>query len=580
MAYLDPQFNFIRVNRAYVQASGHTHEELIGCNHFALFPNAENQAIFQKVRDSGEPVTFQAKPFEFPDQPARGITYWDWSLNPIKDSGGAVRGLMLSLLDVTERQRAAESLRVNEERFRFVLANSPVILATLDLQLRYTWVYNPAFGFRPEDVVGKSVGLSVDKDARRKIIAALRPVLRDGASAHWEMVSPTATGSRVFESFAEPLKDANGLVTGVALLSVDITERKEAEKAVESAARFPAENPNPVLRIARDGMLLYANDASHAHLTGWSLAVGQPAPAGLRQAVSAALHEQSGSTIELEHNHRIYSFFVVPIVRAHYANIYGRDITARKQAEREREELLQRERAARADAEAAVQVRDNFIALASHELKTPLTSLKGYAELLLHRSAGLDSRDAHMVSVILRQTARLETMISGLLDITRIERGQLSLVRGPVDLGELINSIVIDLQETLRIHTLALALPAKQVVVSGDKGRLEQVLLNLIENGIRYSPMGGPVSIRLTSTEAAAEIEVSDQGIGIPAGAQEHIFSRFYRAENAERYHINGLGLGLYVAREIIHLHGGEIVVASVEGQGSTFTVRLPAQKG
>ncbi|UCC87844.1 MAG: PAS domain S-box protein, partial [Anaerolineales bacterium] len=111
LVYLDPDFNFVRVNTAYVEGSGHSRDELLGRNHFDLFPNQENQAIFERVRDTGQPVTFYAKPFQYVDQPERGTTYWDWSLVPVKDEDGRVQGLVFSLLDVTQRVRAEEELR-------------------------------------------------------------------------------------------------------------------------------------------------------------------------------------------------------------------------------------------------------------------------------------------------------------------------------------------------------------------------------------------------------------------------------------------------------------------------------------
>jgi PAS domain S-box-containing protein len=120
LAYLDPEFNFVGVNSAYVKGSGHSREELLGHNHFELFPNVENQAIFEQVRDTGQPVEFHAKPFEFPDQPERGVTHWDWTLAPVTDEDGQVEGLVLSLLDVTERVRAESqrdaTLEVLQER--------------------------------------------------------------------------------------------------------------------------------------------------------------------------------------------------------------------------------------------------------------------------------------------------------------------------------------------------------------------------------------------------------------------------------------------------------------------------------
>jgi PAS domain S-box-containing protein len=120
LAYLDSSFKFVRVNQAYAQGSGHSKEELIGRNHFDLFPHAENQAIFQQVVDTGQPVEFQARPFEFEDQPERGITYWDWTLVPVTDRRSRLQGLVLSLLEVTERERARRALQESEDRFRTI----------------------------------------------------------------------------------------------------------------------------------------------------------------------------------------------------------------------------------------------------------------------------------------------------------------------------------------------------------------------------------------------------------------------------------------------------------------------------
>jgi PAS domain S-box-containing protein len=130
LAYLDPQFNFVRVNSTYARGSGHSPAELIGRNHFELFPNPENQAIFENVRDTGWVIEFRAKPFEFPDQPERGVTYWDWTLAPVKDTQGQVQGLVLSLVDVTERRRMEENLRQTLMESQQRQAESAALLAS------------------------------------------------------------------------------------------------------------------------------------------------------------------------------------------------------------------------------------------------------------------------------------------------------------------------------------------------------------------------------------------------------------------------------------------------------------------
>lgn len=125
LAYLDYDFNFVRVNSMYARGSGHSREELIGKNHFALFPNEENERIFRQVRDTGEPVTYRDKPFEFADQPWRGVTYWDWSLTPVKDASGNVQGLVLSLVDTTGRRRMELALEESEANYRTLVESSP-----------------------------------------------------------------------------------------------------------------------------------------------------------------------------------------------------------------------------------------------------------------------------------------------------------------------------------------------------------------------------------------------------------------------------------------------------------------------
>lgn len=241
--------------------------------------------------------------------------------------------------------------------------------------------------------------------------------------------------------------------------------------------------------------------------------------------------------------------------------------------------LFADEQQARAAAEAAVRLRDEFLSVASHELKTPLTALLGNAEMVQRRdlrNASLSERDRRSVATVVTQARRLNRLIAALLDVTRITAGQLALNLAPVDLSELVRDLVEEARSTATIHQFTSTLPEESVVIMGDVLRLEQVIANLLQNALKYSPDGGTITVDLKKSESVVILDIIDQGIGIPAAALPHLFTRYYRAPNTETLRIPGMGIGLYVVKEIVELHGGQMSVTSEEGRGSTFTVTLP----
>jgi PAS domain S-box-containing protein len=261
------------------------------------------------------------------------------------------------------------------------------------------------------------------------------------------------------------------------------------------------------------------------------------------------------------------------------ASAIARDVTERRQVEAEREQFLAREQAALAEAQEALRLRDVFLSVAAHELKTPLTSLLGNTQLLqrrLEREGLVVGPHAKVTQVIVNQAQRLNKMMNALLDVSRIATGQLSIEPAPVDLCALVQRIVDEVQPALDKHTVECQLPEETVLIDGDVLRLEQVLHNLVANAIKYSPQGGPVVVRLERDGDQARIVVRDRGMGIPKTDQPQLFQRFYRASNAHSEPLSGMGIGLFVVKEIVGLHGGTVEVSSTEGEGSTFTVTMP----
>lgn len=245
----------------------------------------------------------------------------------------------------------------------------------------------------------------------------------------------------------------------------------------------------------------------------------------------------------------------------------------------ERQLLLESERIARADAENAVRLREQFLVIASHELKTPLTALIGYAQIFqkrAQRTGNFTDRDIQSLERILKQAERLDRMMNALLDISRIEHGRLRLENGPVDLNSLTYRIIDEIQTLSSRHSFDVQGSPEPLWILGDTLRLEQVLYNLLGNAMRYSPQGGVITTSITTQNETVRVEIRDEGIGVPAHDLPHLFERFYRASNVNTNNISGVGIGLYVVAEIIKQHGGTVTVESEEQRGSIFTICLP----
>jgi PAS domain S-box-containing protein len=251
LAYLDPQFVFVRVNSTYAQQSGHSQEELLGHNHFELFPDEENQAIFEQVRDTGRPVTFRAKPFEYSDQPERGVTYWDWSLVPVQDQAGEVQGLVFSLLDVTEMIRAGQELdrlleenRAQREFLVHLFESAPIGIAVVQgPEHRYEMV-NPYYraipGIPGVPIVGRTVGQVFPDVVDRGALEILDTVYRTGQKVSLREQEADLGPERDttwWDIEHVPLYDPDGGVERVLILAHGVTEAVLARRQIESLAR-------------------------------------------------------------------------------------------------------------------------------------------------------------------------------------------------------------------------------------------------------------------------------------------------------------------------------------------------------
>src|ERR1051325_8278190 len=222
-------------------------------------------------------------------------------------------------------------------------------------------------------------------------------------------------------------------------------------------------------------------------------------------------------------------------------------------------------------------LKDNLISVVSHELRTPLTSILGYLELLDNDRDELSQRQRHFLGVIGRNADRLLNIVVDLLFVAQARAGQMVLDRRPVDLSELVDSAGEGGLPTANERQIKVTVvQCAGAVVKGDRQRLAQVLDNLLSNALKFTPRNGAVEVRLSAAGGDVVLEVADTGMGIPAGAQRELFTRFSRTDAAIAAAIQGTGLGLSIVKAIVDGHGGQVGVDSAEGQGATFRAVLP----
>jgi PAS domain S-box-containing protein len=254
-----------------------------------------------------------------------------------------------------------------------------------------------------------------------------------------------------------------------------------------------------------------------------------------------------------------------------------RDVTARKLSEQARERL----RVAEAERESAVkanEMKDQFLALVSHELRSPLAAIHGWVTLLIQGGIRTeDTRDA--LQRISRNVRQQQRVISDLLDVSRIVAGKLEILRSPVDLVGIVHSVVDECRHAAKTRGVSLSFrePQPSLFLLGDEQRLIQAIGNVLGNGIKFTPSGGKVEVRLERLGASALIEIADNGIGMTTDVLEHLFERFWQAETVSTRSQGGLGLGLAISKHIIEQHDGSINASSAGlDMGSTFTIKLP----
>lgn len=227
--------------------------------------------------------------------------------------------------------------------------------------------------------------------------------------------------------------------------------------------------------------------------------------------------------------------------------------------------------------------KDEFVSMASHQLRTPLTSIKGYLSMVLEGDAGeLNREQRKLLEEAFTSSERMVRLIGDFLNVSRLQNGKFTIDRSAqVNLADLVEQEIDNVDEIAKSRGIGIAYhkPAGFPVLYLDEDKMRQVVMNYLDNAVYYSPESKTITVRLYKNEGTVVLEVIDRGMGVPKGMQKRLFTKFFRAKNAQKQRPDGTGIGLYLAKMVITGHGGRIIFESTEGKGSMFGFRLPIKK-
>ncbi|WP_342648432.1 PAS domain-containing sensor histidine kinase [Mucilaginibacter sp. CSA2-8R] len=521
--------------------------------------------------------------------PGADRVYLTMNAAPITDTEGHITGAVGMFSDITERKLMEQRLRDERDRsekqkrlYETITAATPDLVYVFDTEYRFTYANKALL-----EMWGKTWDAAISKGLRENGYEEwhaqmhereIDRIVATHESVRGEVSFPHATlGRRVYDYILNPVFNDAGEVTAVAGTTRDITDIRRAEAAIaESEERFRTMAESSGILIA------VADESSNATYfsKAWVDLTGRPREEMLKYDWLDLLHPEDRSRYENSYlsafkQHAPFACeFRVLTKEGDYrwllANSPPRfrpdgtfagyitaclDITEQKLNE---------------------QRKNDFISMVSHELKTPLTSLNGYLQIIEAKSRKAEDAVLHNIAdKANRQIVKMTKLINGFLNVSRLESGQIYIERTLFDMAQLIKDTEDEFFTQVNTHQLIFA-PVVKTMVNADRDKIGQVVSNLISNAIKYSPLGTAIHISCMAQNGKVSVSVQDEGIGISAENLPRLFERFYRVNNQGYQSVAGFGIGLYLCYEILQRHGGKIWAESEPGQGSTFCFELP----
>ncbi|MGP1385767.1 MAG: PAS domain S-box protein [Thainema sp.] len=608
ISFVDAEQRFRFNNNRYEDWFGQPTTEMYGKHIREVLGEATYNKIRPKVRQvlAGQEVSYE---LQFVNKDGE-IRYVSATYMPRFSSQGTVEGFVALISDISDRKQAEAALRQSEDRLRMALESAQ--LGTWDWNLstnELLWddCCKQMFGLSPDaetSIETFFAGLHPDdRDRVEQIVQrSLDPANDGNYEAEFRTIGLQDGIERWVLAKGQAYFDADGTSRRFIGTVFNITDRKQVEAALrDSEIRFRQMTdvaPMLVWISDTDTLCSYFNQS-------WLTFTGRTLEQEMGNGWTEGIHPDdfkycldvynnafdARRPFEMEYRLRRFDgeyrwILDVGVPRftpdGEFLGYIGScfDIHDRKQAENEREELLQREQAAREAAERANRVKDEFLTVLSHELRSPLNPILGWAKLLQRRK--FDAAETAQALATIERNAKLQTqLIDDLLDVARILRGKLKLNQVPLNLANVVASAIETMRKTAEAKSITLNVDVADVgQVYGDNTRLQQVLWNLLSNAIKFTPSEGQVDLQLQRIGDQAQIMVRDTGKGIKPDFLNHIFESFRQEDASTTRQYGGLGLGLAIVRYLVNAHGGTITADSAgEGLGATFTVRLPLLK-
>jgi PAS domain S-box-containing protein len=562
--------------------------------------------------------------------------WWFVNASPVRDSAGHVPFVVSILRDATDRVMV---IQANARLAALVASSADAIVGmTLDAIIT-TWnpAAEALYGYTSDEAVGTPASILVPSDRQDELPAIMARLLNGESVNALETERVAKSGARLDVSLTiSPILAPDGSISGASMIARDISEQRRAENALRLLAETGRvlgaslkyeEMLGSVAEVVVPGLadwcsilmvddtgrlnqlaLHHRDPAKVRHIleiqqrmpydndpdSGAMAAMRRREPIVHRDVEDAALlaAAKSPEHLAILRELAIRSSVIVPMVtrgRAVGTITFAYAESDRNYRDDEIELAMEIARRVAiaidnalllAEAQDAAQARQDFLLTASHELRTPLTSVKAAAQLVgryLQQPHPNRERIESMIANLQSEIGRLETISVDLLDAARIQREQFELKRTPTDLVEIASDVLTALARSgLRLPSHELVLDAGEPIVGyWDAQRLRQLVSNLVSNALKYSPDGGVVRVRITTNDGFGVLTVEDDGIGIKPSEAANLFKPFERASTV-RHAVGGVGLGLYISKQIVDAHGGSISLESSPGEGSRFMIRLP----